>query len=507
MTRYVPLTATKPPTDGIINEGDDHFLTYVPTFSPFNLKMFLNCTLSRFQEVQKYILPSSENQHQSTPFSHCKFIWLHGARGVKAEQSAVKLSWTSDLRAFEYTCPGMKKICITLLALQNMLRDIENGLIEDFYKLLPSMFDSVTLSRLPWDTLHDDASMPESFIDAKDTWDLWLGQAVTALKLAYLNKSEMRHRLTADSNDGSPSFAAFNKLLDLDRNFQESLIGELISLTGISPRVMTLRNYQFHANGHGLRNLFITLNSIVLEGGRQKGESWRDGEWEFVIWALTPRAGSCLVRYLALIHLALVELMEENCWHTNVVDTYKTHLFAQPSRKKAGSGIWEPRQITAAWHQRSSRHLGGKVSIVDVRQYTTGIYGKHFPILLDDGPAQSGTQTSNAVDHQGDHTKPVRVNHYGRSDALCNGNSEPDTRDFIRASCVWQSAMRAFPVDKSWPESVVSSLLLNSSQHEALALQVACTHVVREFQFGLLSPDDVRTKVQDICQELPFLFE
>jgi hypothetical protein len=458
MTHYVPLTATKPPSDGIIDDGDDHFLTYVSMSPLFNVMVFLNRMVSRFQEVQKYILPSSENQHRSTPFSRCKFIWLRAARGVRAERSAVKLSWTPDLREFEYSRPGMSKIHITLLALQDMLRAIENGLLQDFDKLLPSTFDSAAVNRLPWDTLRDDATTPESFIDRKDTWDSWLGPAVTALKLAYLDKSETRHRLTTDSTDGSPSLVAFNKLLDLDRNFQESLIGELVSSTGISPRVTTLCDYRFRADGQGIRNLFMTLDSIVLEGGKQKGESRRDGYREFVIRALTPRAGLCLVRYLALVRLALVGLMEENHWHTNVVGTYTTHLLARTSRKEAWSGSWEPRQVTAAWHKMSFPYLGANVSIVDVRQYATGIYEKLFPVLLDDGPTQSGTQSSNAVDRQGDHTKPVRVNHYGRSDALCNGNSEPDTRDFIRSSRVWQAAMRAFSVDKSWPDSVVSSL-------------------------------------------------
>lgn len=340
-----------------------------------------------------------------------------------------------------------------------MLRGIENGLLQDFGKPLPSTFDSAAVNRLPWDTLRDDATTPESFIDREDTWDSWLGPAVTALKLAYLDKSEMRHRLTADSIDGSPSLAAFDKLLDLDRHFQESLVGELVSSTGISPRVTTLRDYRFRADGKGLRNLFMTVDSIVLEGGKQKGESRRDGYREFVIRALTPRAGLCLVRYLALVRLALVELMEENHWHTNVVGTYKTHLFARTSRKEAWSGAWEPQQITAAWHKMSFPYISANISIVDVRQYATGIYEKLFPVLLDDGSTQSGTQHINAVDRQGDHTKSVRVNHYGRSDALCNGNSEPDTRDFIRSSRVWQAAMQAFSVDKSWPDSVVSSLL------------------------------------------------
>src|ERR1700677_5180039 len=77
----------------------------------------------------------------------------------------------------------MKKIHITLLALQNMARDIKNRLLQDFDKLLPSTFDNAAVSQLQWDTLHDDPNMLESFIDANDTWHSWLSQAVTALKL------------------------------------------------------------------------------------------------------------------------------------------------------------------------------------------------------------------------------------------------------------------------------------------------------------------------------------
>lgn len=40
MTHYVPLTATNPPSDGIINDGDDHFLTYVLMFSLFDVTVF-----------------------------------------------------------------------------------------------------------------------------------------------------------------------------------------------------------------------------------------------------------------------------------------------------------------------------------------------------------------------------------------------------------------------------------------------------------------------------------
>ena len=65
-----------------------------------------------------------------------------------------------------------------------------------------------------------------------------------------------------------------------------------------------------------------------------------------------------------------------------------------------------------------------------------------------------------AVDWLSDHKRETRVNHYGRSDALCNGQSEPDTSDFIVACRVWHSSMDTFPVDKSWPAYIVNTLLL-----------------------------------------------
>jgi hypothetical protein len=192
---------------------------------------------------------------------------------------------------------------------------------------------------------------------------------------------------------------------------------------------------------------------VVLDGGKQKVEWSRRGERELVIGALTPCAGICLVCYLALICIALVEIMMKNRWHSNVVDTYKTHLLAQPARKKVAKGLW---QIAAACHAISVPFLKAKTSIVDVWQYGSSIYKKLFPTLLG---APEKSADVNAVDHLGDHKKEIRVNYYGRSDALCNGNSEPDTCDFIFACHVWQSAMRAFLFDRSWLDSIVRSVL------------------------------------------------
>lgn len=414
----------------------------------------------RLEEVQKYLLPSSENNCRSTPSSHNKYIWLHASRGVKAERSLVKLAWATNCREFEYSRPGVEKFHVSFQALQDMVHTTENMLLNAFDSLLPSTFDGNAVAQLPWDTLHDDGSKPESFIDAEGTWNEWLGPAVTKLKLAYLDSAETRHRLTADSDAGRASFSAFNKLLELDTKFQEALVGELVSAAGISPRIGTLQDYRFRADSEGVRNLFLVLEAVVIEGGKQKAEWSRNGERELVIRALTPRAGICLVRYLALVRLALVEIMVENRWHSNVVNTYKTHLFARPARKKEAKGLWQPCQIAAAWHAISAPFLKAKTSIVDVRQYGSGIYDKLFPILL--GAPEESAEI--AVDRLGDHKKKIRVNHYGRSDALCNGHSEPDTRDFILACRVWQSAMRAFPVDRSWPESIVRSVLLTYGQ-------------------------------------------
>jgi hypothetical protein len=419
----------------------------------------------------------------------------------------VKLSWTADLQEFQYTRPQMEKIHISIQALQNMVRDTENALLQAFANLLPSTFDPAAVDQLPWDTLHDDGGKRESFIDAKDTWDKWLGPAVTALKQAYLDRSETCHRLTVDSEDGRPSFGAFSELLELDTKFQEVLAGALVSSTGVSPHVVTLRDYRFREDGEGLRNLFMVLESVVLEGGKQKGESRRDGRHEMVVRALTPRAGFCLVQYLALVRLALVEIMVDNHWHSNVIGTYKTHLFARPANKKEETGLWKPFQITAAWHVASAPYLKAKTSIVNVRQYGTGIYDNHFATLLLDQAQSTEPNVLNAVDRQGDHKKETRCNHYGCSDALCNGQSEPDMQDFILASRVWQSAMRAYPVDKSWPDSIINSVLLNNGQHKMLAAQVARFCIAQDLQLGRLKPQDIQTRVQSVCRDLPFLFK
>jgi hypothetical protein len=192
------------------------------------------------EEVQKYLLPSSKNNNRSTPYSHTKYIWLHVSRGVKAECSLVRLAWAANLREFEYSRPGVDKIYISIQALQDLVHHAENTLLNAFDSLLPSTFDSNAVAQLPWDTLRDDGSKPESFIDAEGTWNQWLGPAVTQLKLAYLDSAETRHRLTSNSKDGQPSFKAFNKLLELDVEFQEALVGELVIATGISPCMGTL---------------------------------------------------------------------------------------------------------------------------------------------------------------------------------------------------------------------------------------------------------------------------
>ena len=143
-----------------------------------------------------------------------------------------------------------------------------------------------------------------------------------------------------------------------------------------------MQDYRFSGDRGGVPNLFMVLDSVVLEGGKQKGESCRNGQHELVICALTSRGGICLVLYLSLVSLALVEIMVENQWNSNVVETYKTHLLARPARGMAAKGLWQPYQITAAWHAMSVPYLNIKMSIIDTRQYGYGIYEKLFPTLL-----------------------------------------------------------------------------------------------------------------------------
>lgn len=509
---YVPLSDTTLPAtdnhgqvldddDDIVPDNDGSFMRYVWSIMKLSLVGLVAkfAFIRRLHELRKFMLPSAQNGLVSTPYSHAKKIWCIAAEGLRKERSEVKLAWTPSKDEFEYSRPGITQAHITFSALRQMIHGNEEQLLEQFVALLPSSFPISAVDSLPWDTLKDDTSKAESFLDAEGTWNDWMKDAVDSMKRAYLDDSETRHRISAG---GKPSLTAFkNNLLELDRKFQDTLVGAIVGDTGVSPRAINLCNLAYRSDGKVERNLHMPLDSIVLTGGRQKGESRRDGERHFVLRAMSPQSGKILVRYLALVRRAIVEIMKENNWYTNSISAYETRIFAKPSYRKGASGIWEVSEITAAWHACSVPFLGTRLSIVDMRQITTGIFREHFPDFLRESPAES-----TALDVQGDHGPSTNKNHYGRSNRLSHANSAPDTHDCIQASRIYQAMMHVFSLDNNWPASVLSSSIFNPMQHESLALDVAQYLIREHYGFGQVQADAVRTLLDGLYNEFPFLF-
>jgi hypothetical protein len=449
--------------------------------------------------LRQYILPSQLIGLRSTPITHCILFWLNASNGARNERSKVKLAWETNGRAFDYSRPGTIQAYITFDGIERMIQENEDAVSREFEALLPSTYDLASLNRLPWSSLRDDCSQDESFIDSKDTWDQWLGKAVSDLKRAYLDRSETRHRIVGDR---VRSLVAFNQVLQLDQQLQRSFVGVIEGSTGVAPRGSTMRDYRYRCDKTEKRNLFLTLSSVILEGGKQKSESRNFGEREFVIRALLPRSGAILVRYLALVRQALVQIMKDFRWYTDSIRAYETRILAKCVSRKDANGAWLESDVTKAWHSKSVPYLGQAISILDVRQYTTGIYRHHYIELLKE------QSSKNSVDGQGDHMKKGECsnNYYGLSNSLCNGHSASDTYDYIMASRVYQATMRAFPVDPAWPKSVLQSPLLRFGQNRTFAQHVARHHIISAYGFSTLTPAAVQARVQTLSKEFPFLF-
>lgn len=393
----------------------------------------------------------------------------------------------------------MTQVRITFPALRTLVHRNEERLSELFESLLPSSFPISAVNNLPWHTLRDNGSNAESFLDTEETWNDWMRDAVTAIKRAYLDEAETRHGLI---RDGKPSLAAFDDLLNADRKFQETLVGTIVGDTGVSPRAVNVCNLAYRSNGKEERNVHLTLDSVVLSGGQQKSEYRRDGEREFALRAMSPRSGKIAVRYLALCRRAIVEIMKENNWYTDSISAYETRVFAKPTFRKGAIGNWDVSEITASWHSCSESILGARLSIVDMRQITTGIFREHFPDLLQ---AQSSSKKT-AIDGQGDHGPDVNKNNYGLNAQLFNGHSAPDTHDFVQASRIYQAMMQTVALDIHWPSSVLSSPLFNSTKDEPLALDVAHHLIKTHYGLGRMQPEALPNKLQMLYDSFPFLF-
>jgi hypothetical protein len=420
--------------------------------------------------------------------------WLAAAAGARSERSKVQSTWETNNAAFLYCRPGIIQVHISLDALRQMVHDNERKLLQLFDDLLPSGFDISAIDQLPWNTLHDDGSPDESFIDAPDTWNTWLADAIVAIKNAYLDERETRHHFIVK---GKPCLKSMNRLLILDLEFQGVVVGTLVGNTGVAPRAVGMRDYRYRSDGKEKRNLYLRLSSVVLAGGRQKGESRRNGEREFVMRAFAPLSGECLVRYLALVRQAIIEILRENNWHTEAIPAYTTRILAKPPRN-TGCGAWEVSQITDAWHTNSAPYIRRKVSIVDARQITTAIYKRLFPEFL---KAQSLPTAKTTVDGQGDHGGEPGSNHYGLSNDIFFGHSELETDEYIMTSRVYHTLMHMFCLDPNWPKAILGAQVFDVMQHEQLATQVARRQIVEQFGFSRMQPADVRIKVHQLCLE------
>lgn len=420
--------------------------------------------------------------------------WLDAAVGARSERSKVQCTWETDSSSFSYCRPGIIQVPISLAALRRMVHDNETRLLDLFCQLLPSGFNASAVDRLPWNLLHDDCSPDESFIDTPDTWNTWLADAIMSIKNAYLDERETRHHFIVK---GKPSLKSINRFLLLDLKFQDAVVGSIIGNTGVAPRAITARDYRYRSDGKEKRNLYLRLASTVLVGGRQKGEARKGGEREFVVRAFAPRSGQCLVRYLALIRQAVVEILRENNWHTEVIPAYTTRILAKPSRKK-GCGAWEVSDITQSWHHNSVPYIEKETTIVDARQFTTAIYKRLFPQFLKE---QSLPTSRNTVHGQGDHNNESGDNNYGRSHDIFLGHSELETDEYILTSRVYHTLMQMYCLDPNWPKEVLGAQVFDLMHNEQLATRVARKKIVERFGFSQMQPADIRLKVRELCRE------
>ena len=251
-------------------------------------------------DLRQFILPRSGSLFNGfTPFTQIKFFWLKAGIVAAKERSLAKLLWSNDGLSFRYSRPGLLPVTVQLTTLRKLVHDNLGELHQHFEQLLPSTFPISKILALPWHELRDDASSSESFLDTKEIWNTWMCQAIDELKEAYLNPSETNHSLVVN---GKLSRVAVDKLIALDQHFQEALVVDIISNTGISPRAVTISCYCYRT-GSGAeesRNVCLLNEQLALYSGRQKGQSRRDEHRELVARTFCQQTQYCVLPYLAL---------------------------------------------------------------------------------------------------------------------------------------------------------------------------------------------------------------
>jgi hypothetical protein len=496
---YVPLEGTADLDneiirDGVEGAGGSAKCVMSLTVSSYAPNFF---SQSPLDELRCYILPSAANSLQFTPFSHSKHFWLLAGNASRHERSFAKMTWSVCKTEFEYSRPGLPTVSITLTSFRQLVHHNQFVLFRLFESLLPSTYTPSTVESLPWASLRDDGDAEASFLDSTDVWNSWLKSATASLVRAYLDPAETKHRILVH---GKPSIKAMTKLLDLDQKFQAAVVCETIGDTGISPRAVTIRDYRYRTDAAEQRNVRLVQGDVVLYGGRQKGESRRDGFRELVLRAFCPRVGRCLVQYLALVRRAIIEILKAHQWYTDAIPAYTTRLLAM--HVKGRRGAWAVSDITGAWRDASCRFLNAKLSIVDMRQIGTGVFHELFPDLI----REPSNTSMSAIHGQGDHGRLVTDRYYGRNSDACHGLPLAEVHDYILASKVLQALMQVIPVDDCWPVQVRQSRGLDHGHYEALAVAHADYLVPVHYGFRGLPATAVRLAVKELCTQLPFLF-
>ncbi|KAF7966129.1 hypothetical protein HWV62_39966 [Athelia sp. TMB] len=445
----------------------------------------------KFLELTLWLKPGSKGQSTYTPATYTMNTWLFALSDSNEERSKVQLMWNERCSGFQYLRPGVLQVDIEINQIRQMVHSMEGKMEETITKLFPPTMPFSRAMNLPWKELQPSATVTSSFLDAKEPWEQWRQSAVNELTRAYQQLY------------GS-SLADFKNLLILDKEFQTLLVGIIIGNTGVPPRGSTLREFAYRTSSNYKLNLFLKGTALTLVGGRQKMDTRAPGIRDSVLRAFSPQVARLLTVYLGLNRQAIVEVMRSNAWHMESLDAYNTMLFAtyhipKKNQRKAHNGCWSMIGIVSAWHECSEPHLGAKLSLVDMRQLVTGVYGKLFPGVL-----YAPDVHNTAAILQGDHSATTTWNHYGRNHQQANGMSEPDAQSYIQVSSIWHAFSQTAPVNPSWPQDVLQSICFNPEVKQGYALKLA-SHLVMPIFMSAGSPAEVKSILQDLLNSLPFI--
>ena len=181
---------------------------------------------------------------------------------------------------------------------------------------------------------------------------------------------------------------------------------------------------------------------------------------------MSPKEGKTLIRYLALVHQVLIEILQDAGFLETSVH-FKTQVFVKYTTKEIE---WQPADITSFWCSAICDFFGCDTSIVNMCQMITGIYGKLFPTIRNSNTLRKGAL---GIDIQGDHGHDMDHNNYGRQDIFCFGNSGIEIAEFKLISGIWHVTGGVCGLDDTWPKEVLESPLFFNHTRAEQALDLA----------------------------------